>query len=85
MVITMNSLVWLLIIGAIAGFLAGKLTRGGGFGLIGDIIVGIAGAFVGNWAFGAFGLVAYGLIGQIVVSTIGAVLFLTLIRILKSA
>ena len=50
----MNNLIYVLIVGAISGWLAGEIKRGFGFGLIGNIIVGIIGAFVGNWVFGQF-------------------------------
>ena len=49
-------LLWTLIIGALAGFLAGQLVKGRGFGLLVDIIVGIVGAFIGGWVFGALGI-----------------------------
>lgn len=78
-------LLWTLIIGAVAGWLAGKIMRGGGFGLLGDIIVGIIGALVGGFVFGLLGIVAFGLLGSLVTATVGAVLFLYLVRIIKSA
>jgi uncharacterized membrane protein YeaQ/YmgE (transglycosylase-associated protein family) len=67
-------LLWTLIIGAIAGWLAGTLVKGRGFGLIVDIIVGIVGAFIGGWVFGLLGLTAWGLLGQLCMATIGAVI-----------
>lgn len=66
------SLLWFLIVGVVAGWLAGKLVRGGGFGLVGDLAVGVVGAFVGGFLFRALGASAGGgLIGSIVVATIG--------------
>jgi uncharacterized membrane protein YeaQ/YmgE (transglycosylase-associated protein family) len=81
----LGDLVLLLIVGAVAGWLAGLLTKGSGFGLLGDIIVGILGSFVGRVAFGLLGLSGSGLIGSIVVSTVGAVLLLIVVRVLKKA
>lgn len=77
--------VWL-VIGAVAGWLAGLLVKGGGFGLIVDIIVGIVGAFIGGWLAGVLGIsLGGGLLGSIITATIGAVLLLFLIRVFKRA
>jgi uncharacterized membrane protein YeaQ/YmgE (transglycosylase-associated protein family) len=75
-------LAWL-IVGLVAGFLAGQVMKGGGYGLIGDIVMGIVGAFVGGLLFGFLmpGSSA-GLIGSIVVAFIGACLFIALVRAL---
>jgi len=79
-------LLWFLIVGAIAGWLAGQFMKGGGFGLVGDIIVGIIGAFLGGWLFSKFGVSLGGwLIGSIIVAFIGAVVLLFLIRLIKRA
>ncbi len=74
---------WFLIIGAVAGWLAGKITRGHGFGLVGDIVVGILGALVGGFIFRLIGVVSYGTIGSLVTATVGAVILLWLIRRLR--
>jgi uncharacterized membrane protein YeaQ/YmgE (transglycosylase-associated protein family) len=68
-----------LIIGAIAGWLAGVIKKGKGFGLWGNLIVGILGAMLGGFLFQLIGLTSTGMIGLLVVSTIGAVLLLSLI------
>ena len=70
-----------LIVGAIAGWLAGMFMKGGGYGLIGDIVIGIIGAFIGGWLFGLLmpGTSA-GLIGSIVVAFIGAVILIAILR-----
>jgi uncharacterized membrane protein YeaQ/YmgE (transglycosylase-associated protein family) len=82
----MNSLIWFLIIGAIAGWLAGLLMKGRGFGLLGDIIVGIVGAVLGGWLFGVLGISAGGgLAGSLIVAFIGAVVLLFLVRLIKRA
>jgi uncharacterized membrane protein YeaQ/YmgE (transglycosylase-associated protein family) len=75
-----------LIIGAVAGWLAGKIVDGGGFGLIVDIIVGIVGAFIGGWLAGALGIsIGGGLISSIIVAVIGAVVLLFALRLIKRA
>lgn len=70
-------MIWFLIVGSFAGWLAGKLTKGSGFGVFGNVLVGIIGAFVGWILFGVLGLQATGLTGEIVTSTVGAIVFLT--------
>jgi uncharacterized membrane protein YeaQ/YmgE (transglycosylase-associated protein family) len=79
------NLLWFLIIGITAGWLAGQLMKGGGYGLIGDLVIGVIGAFLGGWLLGALGIVAGGLIGSLVTATIGAVVLLFLIRLIKKA
>ena len=75
-----TSLLIFLAIGAVAGWLAGFLMRGGGFGLLGNILVGIVGAVIGGFAFGLLGISASGLIGSIITATAGAVLLLLIYR-----
>jgi uncharacterized membrane protein YeaQ/YmgE (transglycosylase-associated protein family) len=80
------SLLWFLIVGLVAGWLAGMLVKGGGFGLIGDLVVGVIGAVLGGWLFSTFGAsIGGGLIGAIIVATIGAVILLVIVRALKRA
>jgi uncharacterized membrane protein YeaQ/YmgE (transglycosylase-associated protein family) len=74
-----------LVIGAVAGWLAGQLTRGHGFGLLGDIVVGIIGAMVGGFLFGLIGLRSFSLIGSLVTATVGAIVLLYVVRLLKTA
>jgi uncharacterized membrane protein YeaQ/YmgE (transglycosylase-associated protein family) len=75
-----------LIIGAVAGWLAGIFVKGGGFGLIGDIIVGIVGAFVGGWLAGALHIgIGGGWISAIITATLGAVVFLLILRLFRRA
>lgn len=78
-----TSILTFLAIGAVAGWLAGILMKGGGFGLIGNIIVGILGAIVGGFLFGLLGISADGLIGSIITATAGAVLLLFIVSLLK--
>jgi uncharacterized membrane protein YeaQ/YmgE (transglycosylase-associated protein family) len=78
-------LMWILI-GAIAGWLAGTLIKGGGFGLIGDIVVGIIGAFIGGWLAGQLGIaVGGGLIASIVTATAGAIVLILILRLVRRA
>jgi uncharacterized membrane protein YeaQ/YmgE (transglycosylase-associated protein family) len=75
-----------LIIGAIAGWLAGTLVKGGGFGLIGDIVVGIIGAFIGGWLAGLLHIgIGSGLISSIITATIGAVVLIVILRFVRRA
>ena len=81
-----NGWLWFLILGAAAGWLAGTLMRGGGFGLIGNIIVGIVGAFIGGWLFGILGISAGGsFVGSLITATIGAAVLLWGVGMLKRA
>ena len=70
------NLIWFLIIGALAGWIAGELTKGHGFGLLGNIVIGVIGAVIGGFIFGLVGLRAYGLIGDLIMSVIGALVLL---------
>jgi uncharacterized membrane protein YeaQ/YmgE (transglycosylase-associated protein family) len=82
---THGIIMWL-IIGAIAGWLAGILVKGGGYGLIGDIVVGIVGAFIGGWLAGILGLnIGGGLITSIITATAGAILLIVILRMVKRA
>ena len=81
-----QSLIIWLIVGAIAGWLAGMVVKGGGFGLIGDIIVGIVGALIAGWLLPELGIViGGGIIGAIIDAFIGAVILLVIIRLIKRA
>jgi uncharacterized membrane protein YeaQ/YmgE (transglycosylase-associated protein family) len=75
--------VWFILIGMCAGWLAGQFMKGSGFGLLGNLIVGVIGALLGGFAFQLVGLAAYGLLGQLIVATVGAVLLLALLRFVK--
>ncbi|MCC6949583.1 MAG: GlsB/YeaQ/YmgE family stress response membrane protein [Bradyrhizobiaceae bacterium] len=79
-----ESLIILLIVGAIAGWLAGVIMKGYGFGLIGNIAVGIVGAFVGGWLLRSIGVYIGGnIIGDIINATIGAIILLFVIGLVK--
>jgi uncharacterized membrane protein YeaQ/YmgE (transglycosylase-associated protein family) len=78
-------IIWL-IIGGVAGWLAGTLVSGGGFGLLWDIIIGIIGAFIGGWLAGVLGIaVGGGLIASIITATAGAVVLLVILRLIRRA
>ncbi len=77
------SIIWFLLIGIAAGWLAGQVMRGGGFGLVGDLIVGVVGALLGGFLFGVLGLSADGLIGSLVTATVGAIALLWLLRFFR--
>jgi uncharacterized membrane protein YeaQ/YmgE (transglycosylase-associated protein family) len=81
----MGGLIWWIVVGLIAGFLAGKVMKGGGFGVLMDIVIGIAGAILGGFVFGLVGIHAGGLIGSIVVAFVGAVILIWIVRQLKKA
>ena len=76
-------LVWVVVIGLLAGWLAGLITKGGGFGLLGDLIVGVIGSLLGSFVFGVLGIYAESLVGRLLLSVIGAVLLLYLIRFIR--
>jgi uncharacterized membrane protein YeaQ/YmgE (transglycosylase-associated protein family) len=78
--------VWEIVIGILAGFLAGQIMRGKGFGVLVDLLIGVVGSFIGGWVFGMLGVFpGYGMIGQLVVAVIGALLLLFLVRLIKRA
>ena len=80
------NVIWFLVVGVVAGWLAGTLVKGGGFGLVGDLVVGIVGAFLGGFLFSTFGVsLGGGLIGSIIVATVGAVVLLFIVRLIKRA
>jgi uncharacterized membrane protein YeaQ/YmgE (transglycosylase-associated protein family) len=85
MYISSESLIVILFVGLVAGWLAGKIVRGTGFGIIGDIVVGIAGAFVASFLFPKLGIhIGTGLISEIIYSAIGAVVLLLIVRLVRT-
>ena len=79
-------LIIFLIVGAIAGWLAGQVVKGGGFGLVGDIIVGILGAVVAGLLFPSLGIaMGAGLVGQVIAAAVGACILLIIVRLVKRA
>jgi uncharacterized membrane protein YeaQ/YmgE (transglycosylase-associated protein family) len=81
-----GGLIWWIVIGLIAGWLAGKVMKGGGFGVLMDILLGMVGAVVGGWLFGTLGIYpGGGIIGSVLVAFVGAVILLLLVRLIKKA
>lgn len=78
-------LLWTILIGILSGWLAGKLVKGRGMGLLADLVVGVIGAVIGGFVFGLLGLAAYSLLGRLVMSVVGAVILLWIVRALKKA
>ena len=78
----MNILIWL-ICGIVAGWLTGLIMKGGGYGLIGDLVIGLLGGLIGGWVAGKIGLGASGLIGEILVAVLGGVILVALLRLLR--
>ena len=75
-------LLWFIVIGAVAGWLAGQFMRGNGFGLLGDIIVGVIGAFIGGYVWpSGIAIAGHPLIGRLIVAFIGAVILLFVVRL----
>jgi len=77
------NLVWFILIGLAAGFLAGKVMKGHGFGLLGNLVVGVVGALLGGFLLGLLGIYTAGLIGNLISAFIGAVVLLLLISFIK--
>jgi uncharacterized membrane protein YeaQ/YmgE (transglycosylase-associated protein family) len=73
-------LVWEIVIGILAGYLAGRIMRGKGYGVLIDLLLGIAGSILGGIIFGFLGLYSSGLVGQLVIATAGAVLLIYIVR-----
>ena len=81
-----GGLIWWIIVGGIAGWLAGKVMKGGGFGVLMDIVIGIVGAMIGGWVFGLLGIYSGGgIIPSILVAFVGACILLWLVRVIKKA
>jgi uncharacterized membrane protein YeaQ/YmgE (transglycosylase-associated protein family) len=84
MYLSSQSIFIILLVGLIAGWLAGKIVEGTGFGLVGDLAIGIVGAFIASWLLPRFGIgLGTGLIRAIINSTIGAILLLVIVRLVK--
>lgn len=77
------SFIWFILIGLVAGFVAGKLMRGGGFGLIVNLVVGIIGGVLGGWIFGLLGIHTTSIIGSLICSVVGAIVLLWLVGLIS--
>ncbi|MEO8559976.1 MAG: GlsB/YeaQ/YmgE family stress response membrane protein [Rhodospirillales bacterium] len=79
-----ESIIIILVVGIAAGWLAGKVVRGTGFGLIGDLLVGVAGAFVASWLFPRFGIhIGTGIVSEIIFAALGAIILLLIVRLIR--
>ncbi len=77
------NIVWFLLIGVVAGWLAGKLVKGGGFGLVGNLIVGIIGALIGGFLFPLLGVQVNSTLGELIAATVGAIILLFILRFIS--
>ncbi len=78
--ISLTGVLWWLLVGVVAGFLASVVMRGGGYGIVGDIIVGIVGALIGGFLASLLGLGASGFVGTVIVAFIGACILIAILR-----
>lgn len=72
--------VWFIIIGIAAGWLAGQVMKGSGYGLLGDLIIGAIGGVVGGYVFGLLKIKSVGLLGSLITATVGAILLIVVVR-----
>jgi uncharacterized membrane protein YeaQ/YmgE (transglycosylase-associated protein family) len=79
------NIVWFLLIGLAAGWLAGHLVKGRGFGLVENLIIGVIGALIGGFVFGALNVNFGGALGQLIAATVGAVILLYLLKLIRRA
>jgi uncharacterized membrane protein YeaQ/YmgE (transglycosylase-associated protein family) len=84
-IVDVQALILFLVIGAVAGWIAGMLMRGGGFGVLGNIVVGVIGALIGGFLFSLLGITAGGLVGSLVTAVAGAAVLLLIVGVLKKA
>jgi uncharacterized membrane protein YeaQ/YmgE (transglycosylase-associated protein family) len=77
-------ILWFLLIGLCAGWLAGKVVKGSGFGLLGDLLVGVIGALIGGFLFGKMGVSTPGLLGELLAATVGAIILLLILRFIRN-
>jgi uncharacterized membrane protein YeaQ/YmgE (transglycosylase-associated protein family) len=78
-----NGIIWWIVVGLIAGWAAGKIMKGGGYGVIADIVLGILGGVIGGWVVGLFGLGGGGFVWSVLVAILGAVILIWITRLLK--
>ena len=79
-------MIYSIIVGLIAGWLAGQVMKGGGYGVLMDVVLGLLGGIIGGWLFGALGIwPGGGLLGSIIVSFVGAIILVALTRMIKRA
>lgn len=82
----LQAIIIFIVIGVVAGWLAGQVVRGGGFGLVGDLVVGVIGALIAGWLFPRLGIsLGGGIIGEIISAAIGAIILLVIVRLIRRA
>jgi uncharacterized membrane protein YeaQ/YmgE (transglycosylase-associated protein family) len=80
------NVIWFLLIGGLAGWIAGLIMKGGGFGILGDIAIGIVGGLIGGFLFGLLGIGPDGsLLGALVTAVVGAIVLIAVVRTIKRA
>jgi uncharacterized membrane protein YeaQ/YmgE (transglycosylase-associated protein family) len=83
---TAEGLIIIIIVGVVAGWIAGQVVRGGGFGLVGDLVVGVLGALIAGWLFPRIGVsLGSGILGAILSAAVGAIILLLVIRLIRRA
>ena len=80
---TLTSILILVAIGLVAGWLAGMIWKGGGFGILWNIIIGVAGSFLGGWVFRLLGISYGGIIGSIIAALVGALILLAIVNLIR--
>lgn len=78
--VSISTIIWWLVVGLIAGALAGLVMRGGGYGIVGDIVVGLIGALIGGFLASLVGLGSGGIIGSIIIAFVGACILIAILR-----
>lgn len=82
MYLSNQSLIVIVVVGVVAGWLAGQIVAGGGFGLIGDLVIGVVGAFIGDWLLPRLDIhIGVGMVALIINATIGAIVLLVILRL----
>ncbi len=85
MYLSNQSLIVIVVVGVVAGWLAGQIVAGGGFGLIGDLLIGVVGAFIGDWLLPRLDIhIGVGMVALIINATIGAIVLLVILRLFTS-
>jgi uncharacterized membrane protein YeaQ/YmgE (transglycosylase-associated protein family) len=82
-IVMAHGIIWWIVVGLIAGWAAGKIMKGGGYGTVADILLGIVGGIIGGWVVGMIGLQAGGLVSSILVAILGAVILIWITRLIK--
>lgn len=77
------NILYFLLIGIVAGWLAGTITKGSGFGLIGNLVVGAVGGLIGGWVFDYLNIAFYGIVGNLIAAVVGALILLFIINLIK--